>query len=78
VQPGEVVHAALPFLPTDHVFVAGHEMVLEIRGAQVGDWDFVKPGEPGRVTVNGAATALVLPTLDPATALATGPTLDWT
>lgn len=76
VQPQQTVRVSLPFQPTDYVVPAGHELVLEIRGARVSDWDFVKPAEPGVLTV-AAGTTLVLPTLDPSTAEPAPRTSDW-
>lgn len=62
VLPGEVFEMALPFVPTDHVFERGDELILEIRGASVTD---LAPSQPGRLTLHGGkkGTRLVLPTL---------------
>ena len=68
VRPGETFHASLPFLPTEWVFQPGTQLLLEVRGARVTDWALVQPGEAGTLHLDGAATLLRLPTVDPATA----------
>ncbi|HLE96843.1 MAG TPA: CocE/NonD family hydrolase [Candidatus Thermoplasmatota archaeon] len=79
VPPGETVRMTLPFLSTDHVFEEGADVRLEIRATQVQDWFLTPPMAPARVTLLGGAegTALVLPTVDPATAEPAPFTVDW-
>ena len=62
IAPGEVFEMDLPFIPTDHVFQRGHELILVIRGASAED---LSPSQPGQLTLQGGkdGTRLALPTL---------------
>jgi uncharacterized protein len=63
ILPTEVFEMALPFVPTDHVFAAGDELTLVIRGATAAET--LGPSQPAQLTLHGgkAGTRLVLPTL---------------
>jgi predicted acyl esterase len=75
VAPNEVFEMALPFIPTDHVFQKGDELILVIRGASATD---LSPSQPGQLTLHGGkdGTRLVLPTL-PVDSGYRSPLVDW-
>jgi predicted acyl esterase len=75
VLPNEVFEMALPFVPTDHVFERGDELILVIRAASASE---VSPSQPGRLILHGgkAGTRLVLPTL-PVGSGYKSPLVDW-
>jgi predicted acyl esterase len=75
VLPNEVFEMSLPFIPTDHVFEKGDELILVIRGASATD---LSPSQPGQLTLHGGkdGTRLVLPTLPVKSSYKT-PLVDW-
>ena len=77
LRPGQEVTVPLPLLPTEHLFAAGGEMRLVLRGAAVLDNGLLLPGRPGLLTFHGGeeGTRLVLPTVEPGEPA--GPTLAW-
>jgi predicted acyl esterase len=76
VAPNEVFEMALPFIPTNHVFAKGHELVLVIRSASAAET--YSTSQPGRLTLHGGkdGTRLVMPTLRVGTGFAS-PLVDW-
>ncbi|HVL47983.1 MAG TPA: CocE/NonD family hydrolase [Candidatus Thermoplasmatota archaeon] len=73
VPPNAPVAYALSLLPADHVVLAGHKLVLEVRSADLADWSQAGGAtEPGLVTLDHARSALELPTL-PLESLAPAP-----
>jgi predicted acyl esterase len=75
LPPNEVFEMSLPFIPTDHVFERGEELILVIRGASATD---LSPSQPGQLTLHGGkgGTRLVMPTL-PAGSGYRSPLIDW-
>ncbi|MBI4393767.1 MAG: CocE/NonD family hydrolase [Euryarchaeota archaeon] len=76
VTPAAARDYVLAMLPTEYVVGAGHTLELEIDGVTDPAGSF-HPGEPGVVTLAGAQSALVFPTLrvpgDTAIPLSAGP-----
>lgn len=65
VTPTETIKAELQFLTNNHVFKAGHTLVLEVRAARPTDFGAVSPSETGVLTLESGANAtrLIAPTL---------------
>lgn len=79
LKPGEAIRFDIPLLPTEHVFRAGTEMRLEMRGAQPLDWAAVRPSQPTEIGLRGGegGVALVLPSV-PVETTPMPASLDWT
>jgi hypothetical protein len=60
--PGETTSFELPFLPTEHVFRAGHRIELSLWGVGAQDLAPESTSQPGVYRVKAAT--LVLPTID--------------